>query len=84
MFRVASVQDVIDPRGPPAITVTMRDERHGHVLIYQLRAIDEEMRITPGVYRPLTSGFTSCPGGVEIAGEENALTSCDACSSNPR
>ena len=33
MFRVAGVQDGIDPGGLPAIAVTMRDERRGHVLI---------------------------------------------------
>ena len=55
MVRVASAQDVIDPRGPPSITVTMRNKRRGHFLINKLRAIDEEVCITPRMYRLLTS-----------------------------
>ena len=78
------MQHKINPRGPPANTVFMRDERRGHVLINKPGAIDEEVCITPGVYCPLSSGFTSYPGGVEIAGEKNASTYCDARSSNPR
>ena len=78
MFKVASVHDLIDPRGPPAITVTMRDERHGYFRINKLKAVDEEVCITLRVYRPLTSGFTSCPCGIEIAGEKNAWISCNA------
>ena len=84
MVRVASVQSVVNPGGPPAIIVSMRDDRRGHLLINQLRAIDKEVCILPDVYCPLATGFTSCPCRVEITGEKYALTSRNARSRNRR